>query len=69
MKRFYPVANAIVLPGVACAHTPKPYSPTDSVVTSRGVDGTCLPMTIVLPTQQKQVIDLGYKLRLALAGG
>jgi hypothetical protein len=44
-------------------------APTDSVVTSRGVDGTCLPMSVVFPTQQKQVDDLGSKLKLALAGG
>ena len=44
-------------------------APTDSVITSRGVDGTCLPMSVVFPTQQKQVDDLGSKLKLALAGG
>jgi len=44
-------------------------APTDSVITSRGVDGTCLPMSIVFPTQQKQVDELGSKLKLALAGG
>ena len=43
-------------------------APTDSVITSRGVDGTCLPMSVVFPTQQKQVDDLGSKLKLALAG-
>ena len=158
MKRIYPVTIAVALAGVACAHTPKPYTftyeqprdavdvvvktlaangfkdvavdpakntvltrwfdtgyrfrevneidngpyreyytdvflrykislmnkngqrtvvletdvqrcaPTDSVVTSRGVDGTCLPMSVVFPTQQKQVDDLGHKLRQALAG-
>lgn len=44
-------------------------APSDSVITSRGVDGTCLPMSVVFPTQQKQVDDLGSKLKLALAGG
>jgi hypothetical protein len=39
-----------------------------SVITSRGVDGSCLPMSVVFPTQQKQVDDLGSKLKLALAG-
>jgi hypothetical protein len=43
-------------------------SPTDSVITAAGVNGSCLPMTIVFPTQQKQVDDLGAKLKLALAG-
>jgi hypothetical protein len=43
-------------------------SPTDSVITSQGVSGSCLPMTIVFPTQQKEVDDLGSKLKLALAG-
>ena len=43
-------------------------APTDSVVTSQGVNGSCLPMTVVFPTQQKQVDDLGSKLKLALAG-
>jgi hypothetical protein len=158
MKRIYPVAIAVALAGVACAHAPQPYSftfeqpknavdvvvhtlaangfknvavdptkgtvttrwfdtgyrfreigevdngpfreyytdiflryrislmksdgqqtvmletdvqrcaPTDSVITSSGVDGSCLPMSIVFPTQQKQVDDLGFKLKLALAG-
>jgi hypothetical protein len=44
-------------------------APSDSVATSKGVDGTCLPMTVVFPTQQMQVDDLGSKLKLALAGG
>jgi len=44
-------------------------SPTDSVVTAHGVDGSCLPMSVVFPTQQRQVDDLGSKLKLALAGG
>jgi hypothetical protein len=44
-------------------------APTDSMITSRGVVGTCLPMSVVFPTQQKQVDDLGSKLKLALAGG
>jgi len=43
-------------------------APTDSVITSQGVDGSCLPMTVVFPTQQKQVDDLGSKLKRALAG-
>jgi hypothetical protein len=43
-------------------------SPTDSVITSQGVDGSCLPMTFLFPTQQKQVNDLGSKLKLALTG-
>jgi hypothetical protein len=43
-------------------------APTDSIITSRGVDGSCLPMSVVFPTQQKQVDDLGSKLKLALAG-
>ena len=43
-------------------------SPTDSVITSKGVDGSCLPMSVMFPTQQKQVDDLGSKLKLALAG-
>jgi hypothetical protein len=43
-------------------------SPTDSVITSKGVEGSCLPMTVMFPTQQKQVADLGSKLKLALAG-
>jgi hypothetical protein len=159
MKRIYPIAIAVALTGVACAHSPKPYTftleqprapvdvvvqtlaangfkevvvdsakntvttrwfdtgyryratneinngptrryytdvflrykisltnenghekviletdvqrcaPTDAVVTSKGVDGTCLPMTVVFPTQQKDIDDLGSKLKLALAGG
>ena len=44
-------------------------APTDSVVTSYGVDGSCLPMTVVFPTQQREVDQLGSKLKLALAGG
>jgi len=44
-------------------------SPTDSVITGSGVVGSCLPMGVVFPTQQKQVDDLGSKLRVALAGG
>ena len=44
-------------------------APADSVITSKDVEGTCLPMTVVFPTQQKQVDDLGSKLKLALAGG
>jgi hypothetical protein len=44
-------------------------SPTDTVITANGLDGTCLPMSEVFPTQQKQVEDLGSKLKLALAGG
>jgi hypothetical protein len=44
-------------------------SPTDSVITAKGVDGSCLPMTFVFPTQQNQVDELGTKLKLALAGG
>jgi hypothetical protein len=44
-------------------------SPSDTVITANGVDGTCLPMSEVFPTQQKQVEDLGSKLKLALAGG
>jgi hypothetical protein len=44
-------------------------SPTDSVITARGVDGSCLPMTFVFPTQQSQVDELGTKLKLALSGG
>jgi hypothetical protein len=43
-------------------------SPTDSVITASGVEGSCLPMSAVFPTQQKQVDDLGSKLKLALAG-
>jgi len=43
-------------------------SPTDAVITSGAVEGSCLPMTVVFPTQQKQVDELGTKLRLALAG-
>ena len=159
MKRIYPIAIAVALTGVACAHSPKPYTftveqpanpvdvvvqtlaangfkdvavnpakttvttrwfdtgyrfreigdidngpkreyytdvflrfrillvnqnghgkvtletdvqrcaPTDSVITSQGVDGSCLPMTVVFPTQQKEVDELGSKLKLALAGG
>jgi hypothetical protein len=38
------------------------------VITSKGVEGSCLPMTVMFPTQQKQVADLGSKLKLALAG-
>jgi hypothetical protein len=44
-------------------------SPSDSVITSKGVDGTCLPMTEVFPAQQNHVDELGTKLKLALAGG
>jgi len=44
-------------------------SPTDTVATANGAEGTCLPMSEVFPTQQKQVEDLGSKLKLALAGG
>ena len=44
-------------------------APTDSVITAQGVDGTCLPMTEVFPTQQDQVDDMGNKLKLALSGG
>ena len=43
-------------------------SPTDSVITSKGVVGSCLPMTGMFPAQQKQVDDLGSKLKRALAG-
>ena len=43
-------------------------SPTDSYVTIAGVNGSCQPMKILFPTQQKQVEELGNKLRLALAG-
>jgi hypothetical protein len=46
----------------------KRCSPTDSIITAAGVSGSCLPMTSIFPTQQKQVEDLGLKLRLALAG-
>ncbi len=44
-------------------------APTDSVITSQGVDGSCLHMTVVFPTQQREVEELGSKLKLALAGG
>jgi hypothetical protein len=43
-------------------------APADSVVTSTGVQGTCLPMSVVFPTQQKQAEELGERLRVALAG-
>ena len=159
MKRIYPVAIAVALTGIACAHSPKPYSftleqprnavdvvvqtlaangfkdvtvdpakntvttrwfdtgyrfratseinngptrkyytdvflryrislmnenghekvtletdvqrcaPMDSVIASQGVDGSCLPMAVVFPTQQKEVDELGSKLKLAMVGG
>jgi hypothetical protein len=43
-------------------------APADSYVTNAGVVGTCQPMTILFPTQQKQADALGEKLRLALGG-
>jgi hypothetical protein len=43
-------------------------SPTDSLVTATGVRGTCLPLAVLFPTQQKQIDQLGERLRLALAG-
>jgi hypothetical protein len=42
-------------------------SPDDSYVIPAGVVGSCQPMSIVFPTQQKQVDALGDRLRLALA--
>jgi uncharacterized lipoprotein len=44
-------------------------SPSDSLITSKGVDGTCLPMTDVFPAQQNHVDELGTKLKLAMARG
>jgi hypothetical protein len=43
-------------------------APEDSYVTAAGVTGSCQPMTILFPTQQKQMEALGDKLRTALAG-
>lgn len=43
-------------------------SPTDSLVTATGVEGTCMPLAVLFPSQQKQIDKLGEKLRLALAG-
>jgi hypothetical protein len=43
-------------------------SPIDSLITATGVDGSCLPMRALFPTQQKQVDELGSKLKLALEG-
>ncbi len=43
-------------------------SPSDSVITNTGVVGTCLPLSVLFPTQQKQADELGNKLRAALVG-
>jgi hypothetical protein len=43
-------------------------SPSDSVITSKGVVGTCLPLGVLFPTQQKQADELGTKLKVALVG-
>jgi len=43
-------------------------APLDSNITSTGVTGTCYPMTVLFPTQQKQADALGEKLREALRG-
>jgi hypothetical protein len=44
-------------------------SPSDSLISSKGVEGTCLPMTDVFPAQQNHVDELGTKLKLAMARG
>ena len=43
-------------------------SPTDSLVTATEVHGTCMPLAVLFPTQQKQIDQLGERLRRALAG-
>lgn len=43
-------------------------APLDVTVTASGVAGSCEPMTVLFPTQQKQVEALGEKLRQALHG-
>jgi hypothetical protein len=44
-------------------------APIDSRVTNDGVVGSCMPMTILFPTQQEQVDALGDKLKVAVGGG
>jgi hypothetical protein len=44
-------------------------APTDSIITSRGVEGSCQALSKIFPTQQKQEDELGAKLKLALADG
>jgi hypothetical protein len=44
-------------------------APADSIITSKGVEGTCEPLSKVFPTQQKQADALGAKLKSALAAG
>lgn len=43
-------------------------APTDSYVTAAGVVGSCQPMDRLFPAQQRQVDELGNRLRAALAG-
>jgi len=42
-------------------------APLDVMVTASGVTGSCEPMTLIFPAQQKQVEALGEKLREALS--
>jgi hypothetical protein len=43
-------------------------APLDSSITRRGVSGSCYPMTVLFPTQQRQADALGERLRRALRG-
>ncbi len=43
-------------------------APLDSTITRDGVSGSCYPMTVLFPTQQRQVDALGERLRQALGG-
>jgi hypothetical protein len=42
-------------------------APLNVAVTASGVTGSCEPMTVLFPTQQKQAESLGEKLREALS--
>jgi hypothetical protein len=43
-------------------------SPLDAVITPTGVEGSCVPMSVLLPSHQKQSDALGAKLQSALNG-
>jgi hypothetical protein len=43
-------------------------APLDSNITPTAVTGSCYPMTVLFPTQQRQAETLGEKLRQALRG-
>lgn len=43
-------------------------SPVDAIVTSKGVEGSCVPMSVLMPSHQKEADELGAKLRAALSG-